>query len=151
MDEQRGQLNALQVTGLVIFFVTAGFPALQLGGFGLGSRFDLLAYLAIALVGGAVGGALIGRRCWWAGAIGGAIAGPCGLLALAWYISGRDRVFKMELFLVQSIASLPGLMAYYLIVVLRDILAPPKALRKAKKTKRRKLPLPEDETEDASE
>jgi energy-converting hydrogenase Eha subunit G len=44
-----------------------------------------------------------------AGVIGGAIAGPLGLLAVYYYTGFRDSVWNLELVLIQGIAGLPGI------------------------------------------
>ena len=66
--------------GLMIFVVLCGVPALELNGFGFGIRLTFSTAILCSAIGGIVGGALICRRPLLAGAIGGAVAGPLGLI-----------------------------------------------------------------------
>ena len=114
--EQEG--SRLQTLGYIILIASCGFTALEQGGFGFGINLSLKTCLIIATVGGAVGGMFLDIRRWWAALIGGAVAGPCGLLFLSWYLTGRNQVWTLELVLVQGIASLPGYGLYWLLRLL---------------------------------
>jgi hypothetical protein len=50
---------------------------------------------------------MLARTHRWAGAIGGLVAGPLGLIVIALYIFGRQQVWNVELAIVQCIAC-PG-------------------------------------------
>jgi hypothetical protein len=106
------QNERLIVIGVLIFVFTAGIPGLFVSGFHRGPDWEMSTYATIAAVGGAVGGALMGRGHWLAGLLGGAVAGPCGLYAVAWWVTGRESVHNVELVLVQLVGSLPGLALY---------------------------------------
>jgi hypothetical protein len=104
--------DALWWVGVLIYGFSALIPAMlinELAPLNLGS---IPVFLAVATVGGAIGGALMARHCWWAGMIGGAIAGPCTFLILHWY-GGKPG--KLEIGIIFLISSLPGLAIYYLL------------------------------------
>jgi hypothetical protein len=105
---ERKEPTGLQVAGFIFFVVFCGLPALEMTGFGFGIPLSLSTALLLALIGGAVGGALICPKPFLAGIIGGTLAGPAGLLAVYYYTQGREQVSNIELVLVQGIASLPG-------------------------------------------
>jgi hypothetical protein len=98
----------LQTTGIVVFVLLCGVPALELNGFGVGIPFSLPAALACAAVGGAVGGMMMCPRPILAGLIGGLLAGPFGLVAVYYYTLYREQVWNLEVVIVQGIACLPG-------------------------------------------
>jgi len=105
-----------QKFGILIFFITAGFTGMEEAGFGfVGVQLGLPLCLVIATVGGAMGGAMIAPTKHWAGLIAGMVAGPCGLLAIYYYVQGRESVWHLELVAVQMIASLPGIGLYFLL------------------------------------
>src|SRR5687768_10268569 len=103
------QLSRRQHIGLGVFLITSAFTALDMGGFILDLKLGLPVYLAVATVGGIIGGAMMATDLRWAGALAGAIAAPCGLLTLAWWITGREKVYSVEVTLVEMIAAgIPG-------------------------------------------
>jgi hypothetical protein len=106
-----GELSGMQRFGIVIFVVASGLMALNAGGF-MGRPIWFPLALLISTIGGVVGGAMLARTHRWAGAIGGLIAGPLGLIAIALYISGRQQVWNVELAIVQCVACLPGIAVY---------------------------------------
>jgi hypothetical protein len=112
----------LQTAGLLVFVFFCGVPALEMNGFGFGIPFSLPTALACATVGGAAGGMMVCPRPILAGLIGGLLAGPLGLVALYFYTHHREKVMKLELVLVQGIASLPGVAIGFL---LKRALSPP--------------------------
>jgi hypothetical protein len=105
--------------GILLFVVCAGFPAMETAGFGFGIDLSYQTCLIIATVGGALGGLMMAEDDRIAGLVGGAVAGPCGLLGLMWYLQGRQTVHNLELVIVQVVASLPGVGVFFL---LRSIL-----------------------------
>ena len=115
-DEPTTSFSRLQTLGIILFVFTAGIPGMEQawnkGVFGL--RLDLPTWLLISSVGGAIGGLLLAPRYRPIGAIAGAIAGPCGLLAVYYYVQGRNRVWNLELVALQGVASLPAFGLYWL-------------------------------------
>lgn len=76
--------------------------------------------MVIATLGASAGGALLakdGPR--WAGALGGLIGGPLGLILLLLYASQRATLWNFEMVLAQGIGLLPGLGIYFGIKRLR--------------------------------
>lgn len=106
-----GDLSGVQRFGIVIFVVASGLTALNAGGF-MGRPIWFPLALFISTIGGIIGGALLARTHRWAGAIGGLIAGPLGLVVIALYVAGRQQVWNVELAIVQCIACLPGIAVY---------------------------------------
>jgi len=95
-----------KAVGLIIAMVTCLIPGLlwadRVGSANL--------WLAIAAIGGAVGGVLgVPRRAWYAGLVGGPVAGAGGMLLLACWASWRSGVYRSEAMLVIIIGALPGL------------------------------------------
>jgi hypothetical protein len=101
--------TGLQNAGIVVFVVFCAIPALEMNGFGFDVPFSLPTALACATIGGAIGGLLICPRPILAGLTGGLLAGPVGLLAVYYYTEHRQRLWSIELLIVQGIACLPGL------------------------------------------
>ncbi len=101
--------------GYVVFALLCGVPGLEMSGFGIGIPINFPIALACATIGGIVGGALICPRPIAAGLIGGAIAGPLGLLAVHYYTLPREEVWIVEITAVQMLASSPGFAVGYLI------------------------------------
>jgi hypothetical protein len=66
--------------GILVFYATATYPAIQLAGFGFGPDWGISVFLLISIVGGAVGGALMLRRFRLLGISCGALTGPVILL-----------------------------------------------------------------------
>lgn len=97
-----------QVAGLLVLVFAVGCPALELAGFGFGIPLKLSIALSLVTLGGAVAGALLFRSHRIAGLVGGFVGGPSGFLLLYWYASGRQQLWNLEIFLVQSVGSLPG-------------------------------------------
>ncbi len=72
--------------------------------------------VAVSLLAGAGGGALLGEACPKAGAIAGALAGPSGVIALYFFAhstSRRDR--KLEEMAIMALSSLPAFGLYFLL------------------------------------
>lgn len=109
------ELTSLQYTGLAVFVVLCGIPALEMNGFGFGIPFSLPIALTCATIGGAVGGALMCSRPMVAGLVGGLLAGPIGLLAVYYYTQDRQQIWNLELVVVQIGACLPGVGVGWLI------------------------------------
>lgn len=108
------QMSRGQKLGLGIFLITSGFTALDMGGFILNLQLGLPAYLVIAMLGGIVSGAMLASDLRWAGALAGAVASPCGLLVLAWWVTGREKVYSVEVVLVEMIAAgIPGGIVFF--------------------------------------
>lgn len=126
MSEQAGGPDYTfgQKAGLAIFVLCSGIPALEANGFGFGIPFTFETALACAALGGVIGGALLCPKSRVAGLAGGLLAGILGMVAVHYYIQGRDRVSKFELILVQGAASLPGILVGY---VLYKVLGPKEA------------------------
>ncbi|MCR4318437.1 MAG: hypothetical protein NUW37_19010 [Planctomycetes bacterium] len=118
-----------QTAGLVIFVVLCGVPGLELSGFGFGIAFTFEAAMAIAALGGVIGGYLICSRPALAGILGGLIAGPGGLYLLTWYAEGRETIWNLEIVAVQGVGSLPGILISLLIYkLMKDKSQPLEAL-----------------------
>src|SRR5262245_47312826 len=101
---QNQEMSGLQAVGLILFVFGAGFPGASMAGFFGGPWFDLPTGLLIAAAGGAIDGALLAPTHRVAGLIGGLVAGPLGLLALAYYAKGREKIWNVELVIVQGLA-----------------------------------------------
>lgn len=116
-----------QTAGIFAFVLGVGIPGAHMSGFFStdGEPFPLVAYLAVAAVGGVLGGWLMGRASPLAGVVGGLVAGLGGLLAVHLYTQGRKEVYHLELVAVQAAASLPGLGLYFLIKKMTAAPAPP--------------------------
>jgi hypothetical protein len=123
MNEARG---IGQIIGTLLFVGTCGIPAMHLAGFYGGTTWPLIRFLSIAAIGGLVGGALLARGHRVAGAVGGLIAGPLGLLAIYFYARNRQSIYQLEVMFVQLVAALPGLAAYGVLRLLTDALFPPR-------------------------
>jgi ABC-type phosphate transport system permease subunit len=108
-------LTTQQKLGIVVFVALCGFPALEMNGFGFRIPITPPYAFASAAIGGALGGALVCRRPLLAGLIGGLIAGPLGMAAVYYYTQGRQKVWNVELMLVQGLASLPGVVIGWLL------------------------------------
>jgi hypothetical protein len=120
MTQPGKEPGALFAVGILLFVFCAGFPAMEMAHKGFGIGLDPSAYLLIATAGGALGGLLIADGARLAGLLGGAVAGPCGLLGLSAYLTGRQEVFKLELIIVQMLASLPGVGVFFLVKMLLE-------------------------------
>jgi hypothetical protein len=111
--------TVLQSVGIAILVLTIGAPAMNYAGFeglmGLELNWDLATCLAVATVGGAIGGALLGDKHPIAGLFGGLLAGPSGFLALHFYLMDRESVRTFETLLVQLAGSLPGIAVFHLL------------------------------------
>lgn len=117
MKEER--TTVWQIIGMIIFALTA-LPASELAGFGgffnFSEGWSLETCLAFSAVGGALGGALIAEKHYIAGYFGGLIAGPCGFLAVYFYLlNGKPIVPHKLLPLIQLAGSLPGIGLYYVL------------------------------------
>lgn len=115
-----------QWIGTFIFLLSTGIPGLWLAGFHGGTSLSIIAWVFVAMVGGTIGGALLDPKHRLAGAAGGFVAGPMGLLSLYFYARNRDRLYRAEAVLVQLIASLPGLGVYFMLRLLTDAIFPPR-------------------------
>jgi hypothetical protein len=109
--------------GVALFFLAAGFTGMSQAGFFPPLALGLPILIAIATVGGGIGGALMaGRETWLLGTIGGLIAGPCGLIAVYYYAQWRrPSVYMIEIALVQGLAGLPGLFVFRLLRKLKGV------------------------------
>jgi len=72
-----------------------------------------------------LGGLLMAPSNRFSGAVGGAIAGPMGLLAVYFYARNRQVIYTIESFIVMMIASLPGLGVYFLLRLVGNAMFPP--------------------------
>jgi Na+/proline symporter len=120
---ENNRLSVGQWLGFVLFFLTSALPGLLLSNSQATIR-SLLLGLVVSAFGGIVSGALIARRLRIAGAAGGLLAGPSGLVALYFYCQGQQQVHKLELVVVQLVASLPGLGVYFILWLFEDFLFP---------------------------
>ena len=80
--------------------------------------------ILLSMAGGALAGALIASRRRFAGAIGGFVGLPCGLIGLFFYLQGRNTVFRAEIVLVELFASLPGFGVYFIVAAILDAVFP---------------------------
>jgi hypothetical protein len=122
MNDDRMSIG--QTVGILLFVFSAGIPGMHLSGFWSGTSWPLPVWLLISLIGGVAGGALLAPANRIAGAAGGFVAGPLGLLAVYLYAHGRTSIYKMELVLVQGVASLPGFGVYFLVRLLINAIVP---------------------------
>src|SRR5437867_3419658 len=95
------QYTKSQQIGFLVFAFLCGIPALELNGFGFGIPFSLATALICASIGGIVGGILVCPRPFFAGMIGGLLAGPLGLVAVYYYTQDRQNVWIIEIVVVQ--------------------------------------------------
>jgi hypothetical protein len=121
----RRQFTVGQWVGTFIFILTSTVPGMSLAGFQGGTAWSLAAWLPIAAIGGFISGALLARSHRFAGAVGGLLAGPAGLLAIFFYARGRDRMYRAETVIVQLVACLPGLGVFFLLRLITDAIFPP--------------------------
>ena len=99
-----GRFSIGQYIGLLIFFTTCN--GLPLAGFHGGTALSLLGWSVLAFFGGAIGGLLLAPSNRFAGLVGGAIAGPMGLVAVYFYAKDRQTIHTAETFIVMLIAEL---------------------------------------------
>jgi hypothetical protein len=118
-----GRFSIGQIIGMLIFFATCN--GLPLAGFHGGTGWSLAGWVALAFFGGFVGGLLMAPGNRFAGAVGGMIAGPMGLLAVYFYARNRQTIYSAETVIVMLIASLPGLGVYWALRLLGNALFPP--------------------------
>jgi hypothetical protein len=93
-----------KATGIIIGVLTCLIPALLVGD----RAGDPMLWIAIAAIGGAVGGVL-GSRVWYAALERRPIAGVGGMLLLAWWASWRSSIYRSEAMLLMLVGALPGL------------------------------------------
>jgi hypothetical protein len=105
-----------QRLSVLLFVFTSGIPGMEQSWnrsvFGL--RLDLAEWLMISCLGGALGGAMLATHHRLLGAFAGALAGPCGLIAIFCYVRGRQSVWSIELVVIQMLASAPAFGVYWL-------------------------------------
>ena len=155
MEEKRASVG--QIIGGIILVFTGIIPGLSLGGFHGGTGWSILAWLAVSLVGGFVAGLLIAPSHRIAGAVGGMIGAPLGMLALYLYSSRRETMYRAEAFIIWLIGALPGLGIYFVLRLLIDLVFPVRGADdyddederpRRRKKKRRAEVDEEDEVED---
>jgi hypothetical protein len=99
------------IIGIVIGLASCFGPAMLLSGFSGEPVGNVVLWLGVSGVGGAMGGViLIGRQGWYAGVVGGAVAGMGGLLFMAWWASWRSSLYDFEIALVVTVGAVPGLL-----------------------------------------
>ena len=98
---------------------------LPLAGFHGGTALSLLGWSVLAFFGGAIGGLLLAPSNRFAGLVGGAIAGPMGLVAVYFYAKDRQTIHTAETFIVMLIASIPGFGIYWLLRLVGNAMFPP--------------------------
>jgi len=117
MQNEKGTIG--EGIGIGILVLAIGMPAKERAGFlvllGTELNWSLPLYLAVATLGGAVGGALLGGRHYVAGFIGGVLAGPCSFFTVYYYCLQCERVYSIEGIIVQLVGSLPGFALFYLL------------------------------------
>src|SRR5438128_6940588 len=104
VNNQANQAEKRQILGLIVIMFAAGFPGAMLAGFFAPWPWGIESTLGLAAAGRLVGGLLMAPRLFWAGALGGLIAGPLGLTALYFYARWRDQLWSTELVVVQAVA-----------------------------------------------
>lgn len=110
MADDGGGTGTREGIALLVFGLTTTAPAFfRQGYFPFWMEIPFPAYLGVALLGGAIGGACLCPRPISAGLFGGALAGPLGLIALDWWVKDRETVFALEIVFVQLVGMLPGL------------------------------------------
>src|SRR4051794_8481355 len=145
------RMSPLQTVGMLIIVVTAGIPGLHLAGFWSGTSIPLGIWLLVAAVGGIVGGLLMAPDYRIAGAIGGLLAGPLGLLSVFLYCRGRESVHNVELVFIPGIGSLRGVGFYFLMRLLTDPLFPPPEADEEDERPRRKRRKKVEDAEEEEE
>lgn len=104
------QFDGRQKAGLIVFVVTNMIAADELvPGWGFHMGLPRAALYALALVGGAVGGALVCGPFAIAGAVGGAIAALGALLTTIAYLSSVTTSYSAIMALVAMAGALPGI------------------------------------------
>jgi hypothetical protein len=133
-----------QWCGAFIFLLSSGIPGLELARTGAEAS-RLAVWFPVAVIGGTIGGALLAPAHRLAGAAGGLIAGPMGLLSIFFYVRAqtRPRIYRAEAAIVQLIASLPGLGVYFVLRLLTDTMFG----KSRKKSKRRRRDDDDEEEE----
>jgi hypothetical protein len=111
MAKPTEDLDGMQMIGLISFMMAALVGGMLMKEVMVLGAVPLL--LAGAAAVGAIAGALMGHHYWWAGALGGAVAGLCAVLAVHWY--GHARLSKYEAIAVLLIGSLPGIGIYFVL------------------------------------
>jgi hypothetical protein len=139
-----------QIIGILLFVGACGIPAMHLAGFYGGTSWSILVWMPISALGGFIGGALLARGHRVAGALGGLVAGPLGLLAIYFYARNRQTIYQLEVMFVQCVAALPGLGVYFLLRLLTDAIFPPNRDENSYKDPPRPRPrkIYDDEDED---
>ena len=82
------------------------------------------AFVAIMAVSGAVSGYLLGAGRRLAGTIGGLVAGPGSLLAIAFVLERTTWTHTVILMAVAAIGALPGLGVYHALAAIERIIMP---------------------------
>ena len=142
----RQQATGGQIVGGLILAVTAIFPGLALAGFHGGTAWSLLGWLFVAIPGGFVGGLLMVPTHRFAGAIGGMIGSPLGMVALYLYALGRMNIYKVEAVIIWCLGALPGIGTFFVLKFLTNALFP--ATAKTAGQSRRHLDDDDDDEED---
>ncbi len=104
------QFTPGQYVGIALIVVTAGIAGLEQAGFGFGLQLGLQTFLAIAGAGGLLGGLLLVPQHRLAGALGGLVGGPGGLLVTHFWVAERSSVWNVELVLTLGVGGLPGIL-----------------------------------------
>lgn len=114
MRYQKQKANPRQTIGLLLLVCTSVLPALLITGFVTGTNtlnFSFSTWLIIAVVGGALGGALMMKlKFWYVGMIAGVLIGPGMLIATYLYTAHRSAILTIEIVIPMVIGALPGLL-----------------------------------------
>lgn len=119
-----GSMSPGQIVGCLIFGVTVMLPGMTLAGFHGGTGWPILGWVCLSFVGGLVGGLLMTPNHRIAGAVGGFIAAPMGLLALYFYAKDRNVMYRAEAAIVTLVACLPGIGVYFVLRLMTDLMFP---------------------------
>lgn len=122
----RHRFTVGQWIGTFVLLLSSAVPGLALAGFHGGTAWSLVGWLFVSVIGGPIGGALLSPGHRFAGAVGGMIGAPLGLLALYFYARGRERVFRAEGVIIWLLGSLPGLGVFFVLKLLTDAIFPPR-------------------------
>ena len=110
--------------GGIVLVLTAMLPGLSLAGLHGRTVWPLLGWLCVSLTGGFLGGLLLAPNNRIAGALGGMVGAPIGMIALYLYARQRTGLYRAEAVVVFLVASSPGWLVFLVVKLLTDAMFP---------------------------